>query len=308
MKIHQTIAVLILAITATTVWGQLEHHYTFDVNADDSAGSVDGTFSGDATVNTGGGNPVGGGYLDLDGTGDYVDLANASLTPVGDEDAVTMCVWLQKTNGATVGCLYSETRGGATDQSRFNFQVWGVDGDAIVHHNPGGSWWSVTAGVADGNWHHLAWVQATSGTLREVFVDGVSVGSTTTPITDYTGSAITDVTIGTRLHGSSVPDFQGGLDDMAFWHETLTADEMKCLYDVADQKDYNAGEFDQMKQVHDATTGSVAIQGTTWTYASGLATGTAGLIDADTLVLNETAGTGLTAAAATTPGTLIYGK
>ena len=74
----------------------------------------------------------------------------------------------------------------------------------------------------------------------------------------------------------------------------LTTDELKGLFDVASNANltYDASNFDLLKQVHDATSGSTTIDDLEWTYATNLGN-SVGLISEFTLVLNATAGTGL---------------
>ena len=93
----------------------------------------------------------------------------------------------------------------------------------------------------------------------------------------------------------------GRIDDVAVWDEALSAGEIKGLYDVGMSVDlsYTAAQFDELKQVHDAASGSVAIGGILWTYATGLS-GSAGLTGGSgsfTLLFGEAADTGLKGAA-----------
>ena len=222
--------------------------------------------------------------------------------------ALTISGWV-RFDGATknnpndsrnLGSFYAESSGGDV---RYNFdgRADQNNGQMALDQFPpsgGGYFGASNTGFTDFEWHHIAYVQDTSGTLRQFFVDGVQFATSGTP-ENYTGGTSFDVAIGNRT-GATGKEPDAGLDDMAFWHEALTGDEMKGLYDVAVDAtlDYDAGEFDLLKGLHDAGTGSIVIGDLEWTYATGL-TGPAGLSGSGpfTLVLNAGAGTGVISAA-----------
>jgi len=308
----RTSLMLGLVAVAAMAWAMpaqaaLVHHYTFDTNANDSAGSTHGTLQGDAFINTGGGNPVGGGYLDLDGNGDWVTFGTNILTPSGNTTthSVTISGWV-RFDGTTkdnpydtrnIGTLYCEAYG-----SNARYHWWGRSdqsgGQAQLDQLPPSGVATITAsntGFDDFGWHHIAYVQDTGGTWASIYVDGALLATSSTQET-FSGTGTISVAIGNRMNSNGKePD--AGLDDMAFWHEPLTAGEMKGLYDVAVESalNYNAGEFDLLKQVHDAGSGSVTVGGITWSYMTGLGS-TEGLFKTGntyTLVLDGSAGTGL---------------
>ena len=84
----------------------------------------------------------------------------------------------------------------------------------------------------------------------------------------------------------------GLVDEVSIWDEQLTADELRCLYDVGRELSYTADQFNALKKVHDAAGGSAVVEGREWQYATGLAGG-AGLKGGKQLVLDSAAGTGL---------------
>ncbi len=296
MTLRKIISIVVLALAVTAVRGQLQHHYSFDAGATDSAGSTHGTLQGNAFINTGGGNPVGGGYLDLDGSGDWVDFGASILTPASETDNanVTISGWIRLDTDYSGG-LYGESNARYTfyvraDKNNINLDQYPASGGAFTG-SPDGS-----AGFSDNAWHHVAYVQDTDDNQR-IFFDGVQIYTKATP-ERYTGATPTSVQIGARGNGST--PVNGAIDDMAFWHEALTVDEIKCLYDVAvnESLDYDAGEFEQLKQVHDAGSGSATLGNMEWTYATGLtdAAGLSGSNPSFTLVLDAAADTGLTSA------------
>ena len=315
MKTQKTIATLVavgmfLGLTGGVANAALVHHYTFDTNANDSAGTTHGSFVGNASV-IAGGNPVGGGYLDLDGNGDWVSLGSSILTPAGStvSNAVTISGWV-RFDGATkvnpydtrnLGTFYSESSGSSV---RYNFdgRADQNNGSIAIDQFPasGGSWFGANnTGFADFQWHHFAYVQSTTSPNRQLFIDGNQFATSGTP-ESYTGGTSFDVAIGNRT-GANGKEPDAGLDDVAFWHEDLSGDEMKGLFDVAVDAtlDYDAGQFDLLKDVHDQTLSSTTIGGLVWTRAIGL-TGVAGLSgsgSAFTLVLDAAGDTGVVSTA-----------
>ena len=90
------------------------------------------------------------------------------------------------------------------------------------------------------------------------------------------------------------------MDDIAVWDEALTVDEVTSLYNLNNSTEllYDTGEFDLLKQIHDAGSGSVQIGDLLWSYADGLVApaGLSGSSPDFTLVMDSGAATGLLAA------------
>lgn len=193
-----------------------------------------------------------------------------------------------------------------------------VDGNAWhkIDLKQTGSWNGVIPGafgqseytggtLADGNWHFLAYVGDTSN--RRLYKDGVLIGEDTN-----TSGQSNTFNGNMEIGGSSrySEDVTGLYDDIAIWNERLTVDEAFSLYEISSPGSlggllYTAGQFDLLKQVHDAGTGSVTIGSQTWYYATGL-TENAGLNNVSggyNLVLDAANDTGLTTIPE--PGTLV---
>ncbi len=182
--------------------------------------------------------------------------------------------------------------------------------DVIIgtRQNSNGQWHKVQrtsvenwAGIANyggadlmtSTWRQMTYVG--DSTSIRMYIDGVQVGSpdTTTPTATYNGNF--------EIGGSGTfsEDSEGLFSDLGVWNEALTANEITGLFDISRAGSgylaYNVAEFDTLKQVHDAGSGSATIDGLEWYYASGLA-GSAGLSGSNgnyTLILNSTNGTGL---------------
>ena len=181
--------------------------------------------------------------------------------------------------------------------------------DVIIGTRNGGTWHKVQRTSTDGwtgigfgtgndlmtsTWRQLTYVG--DNTSVRMYIDGVFVGSdATTPTSTYDGPL--------EIGGSSrfTEDSEGLFSDLGVWNEALTANEAKSLYDISiaggGMLAYDVAEFDALKQVHDAGSGSAIIGSLEWAYATGLV-GSAGLSTsggAYTLILDELNGTGLTA-------------
>jgi len=142
----------------------------------------------------------------------------------------------------------------------------------------------------DDTWHHLGYVG--DSTSVRFYIDGVLIGSdATTPTPTFNGRF--------EMGGSSQfsEDMTGLMSDVAIWEEALTADELTALFEISDSDGllYDAGEFDQLKQIHDAGAGMVEIDGLEWEFVgSGLAPGlTPDGNGGFTLGLDSTIGSGL---------------
>ena len=124
--------------------------------------------------------------------------------------------------------------------------------------------------LADDTWHHLGYVG--DSTSVRFYIDGIFIGEdTTTPTPTFDGRF--------EIGGSSQfsEDVTALMSDVAIWEEALTVDELTALFEISSSDGllYDAGEFDQLKQLHDAgTSGTVDIDGTEWEFvASGLSPG-----------------------------------
>lgn len=150
--------------------------------------------------------------------------------------------------------------------------------------------------LADSTWHFLTYVGDTA--TRQLFKDGVLIATDNNLTVGHNNTFNGVMEIGGTSNFSE--DITGFYDDIAIWNERLTADETLSLYEVSSPASlggllYDAGQFNLLKQIHDAGTGFVDIGDLRWSFASGL-TGAAGLNGTGptfNLVLNATADTGL---------------
>jgi hypothetical protein len=266
------------------------------------------TLNGDAAITTGGQGKFGE-ALTLDGTGDWADVA--ANNPVTGGAVRTVSAWVFQVAPPTVPNKVATVIGIGTNNTTPGGQKWDFEIDNALGgievgvgggRNAGSG---LTESQLTGNWMLLvATLPVAGGTVGDIktyWNGALTNAGTGTKVIDTLGTRF-DLGVSANTALATQPQFLNGrIDDVAIWNEALTADEIKGLYDVGNSGElsYTASDFDQLKQLHDAAGGSATVGGIEWTHASGLA-GPAGLTGGDgsfTLVLDATAGTGLTGAA-----------
>ena len=156
-----------------------------------------------------------------------VDAAIGSTLDWGTAQSFTIEFWMQK----SAACSETEVIVGRTDVS-INWWV-GIDctsphvGQIQFHLQSDVTLdvWSSTV-VSDGNWHHIAVVRDGTTGVTDVYVDGVSEGSSTQAFT--TGFASTSsLNIG-WLNSGTFSYYDGVLDELATYDRTLSLAEIEA--------------------------------------------------------------------------------
>ena len=267
------------------------------------------TLNGDAAITTGGLGKFGE-ALTLDGTGDWADVG--ADNPVTGGAMRTVSAWVFQVAPPTVTNKVATVIGIGTNSTTPGGQKWDFEIDNALGgiEIGGGGGRNAGTGLTEaeltGSWILLiSTLPVASGTVGDVktYWNGALTNATTgTKVIDTVGTKF-DLGISANGPLASQPQYLNGrIDDVAIWNEALSTDEIKGLYDVGNSSElaYTASNFDQLKQLHDAASGSATLGSVEWTYATGL-TGPAGLTGGSgsfTLVLDATAGTGLTGALA----------
>ncbi|MEO0476420.1 MAG: LamG domain-containing protein [Planctomycetota bacterium] len=271
----------------------LTAHYTLDsidsgTTAPDSTGNADGTLNGTGISVVAG--AIGNAYDFTGATSQFVEIAD----PAFGKTAFTSSFWFNPDSLGGQGTVSNWTNVGPAPRTFLirtsgsgELQTFARNGGTQI----GGTTTFTTEALTASGFNHV--VYSYDGRFVRTYLNGELSGDVhdfgSTGITLGEGSLGT-VSIGGR--GSSENSTNGLIDDVAFWDETLTNDEVIGLSQVAGIN-YNASQFQQLKAVHDAGTGNVTIDGKVWSYRSGLS-GSAGLNGGqDTLVLDATANTGL---------------
>jgi len=153
----------------------------------------------------------------LDGTADYLKVANAGLLSMSDESDITIEGWI-KTPG--IGRDMTILSNGDPDASRPT--AWNLfinpAGQLQIENN--GVTLGVSAILDDDNWHHFAMVLERSRAMT-IYVDRkVVLTSNAQPFEGYGGASLYLGAKGYPTGGSEVVDdyFKGALDDIRIWN------------------------------------------------------------------------------------------
>jgi arylsulfatase A-like enzyme len=237
--------------------------------------------------------------LSLDGVNDYA-VVNATPGVSGGAQR-TVSAWVYQDAGSS-NLRTAVALGVNGTGTKWDLDIDNLNGGIEVGAGGGRNAGSGLTGLT-GQWMLVTTTLPVTGgnigTVKTYLNGTVTNAGTGTTAINTTSQAIYHLGISANLN---IQYLDGRMDDVAIWDEALTADQIRCLHDVANSSGllYPAGAFDQLKQVHDAGAGSVTIGGIQWTYATGLS-GPAGLSTTPggyTLVVNAAADTGLTGAAA----------
>ena len=201
-------------------------HWPFDGDADDSAGSSDGTtMNGAAFVTNDEGAGVGSHTLSLDGVDDHVDLAtHASSFPMGDS-ARSVSGWFHADAGNQGQAFFSY--GPNLPGQRFSVAA---DRTQVVV-GVSGHGWGVNELDLDHGWHHIAVTYAGGDSDRvSIYLDGAlqtasTIGGTPQALDTQTGPAAVGRSVGGTKH------YAGSIDDLRLYDFALTAEQVQALFD-----------------------------------------------------------------------------
>lgn len=153
------------------------------------------------------------------GTSGLTTNSNAGMGVTSGGD-VTIEVWLNTLTTATNEGLGDSGNSicGTTDEAAWNSTSYGIilnsTGICLYNGNGGGVLWSMACSINDGKWHHVAVVRA-SGTWQ-TFIDGRSIGTTTTQGTRVLGSDTYKYAVGTVAPNGASGAFLGYLSNFRF--------------------------------------------------------------------------------------------
>lgn len=222
---------------ATPTTSGLIGHWKLDdgsgTNANDDAGSNDGTLTNGPTWTTG----KISGAVQFDGSNDYVSLPN-SFPHISDG---TISMWIKSTSD-TVGTLLGVHRD-ATSGIYWLLQAGNgassfFTNELVTIYNLNGSTLEAAyvsanrSELFDGNWHHIV---VTDDTVVRLYIDGVEktlgnrFGNPGNSLFDYW--AYDSFKIGAEYYsGTSQTHFNGLIDDVRIYNRALSSFEIQQLY------------------------------------------------------------------------------
>ena len=95
------------------------------------------------------------------------------------------------------------------------------------------------AGVGDGAWHHLV-ATFVSATERYLYLDGVQVAGSASETSQGINTNMSEIRVGADQSNGVSSYFDGLLDDVAFWSDELTLNEITWLYNSGSGRSYSA--------------------------------------------------------------------
>ena len=273
---------------------------------DSSGNNYDGTING-ATINQTG--KIGGAY-DFSGNNANVDIPASAHSEFVSDSTGTLAGWFN-TSSTDREAIFAFGDANENDRTVIELDASGEFRVIVRDNGINMVERRTTDTYNDGQWHHFAVVQdATGDDGPDMYLDGVKVTNFTLNNMgdqwfDDVGN-LDSMKLGFDLRASSPPDYDGLLDDFAYWDDPLTAGQAIALYNLGDEEslNYDASEVQSLFDEHllgDLGMG-VLIDDLTWTFTEGLTGNPGDLTGAGsffTLQLNAT--TGLTTGSAQVP-------
>ncbi|MBT4532145.1 LamG domain-containing protein, partial [archaeon] len=213
--------VLMMNFDNVSALGENDTHVV-DVSGNGNNGTVVG--DGDE-INATAGKYNGG--LNLDGTGDYVDLG-AKLIPADTDFSISS--WINLEDYDSYNVIVSQYDHNPT-AGRFSFLTTQTTGTLYAHNGAT----VVTSSSAVGfGWHYVALTR--SGNTYTIYIDGTDKGSGDSATSIYQG-------LNTQIGiGKDINPFDGQIDEVRIWNRSLSADEVYQRY-VSNLNKFNSTDW-----------------------------------------------------------------
>ena len=201
-----------------------------DAVLDTSGNSNNGDACPNSTGPTGGAVGKFGNAGDLDGSDDYVLVADSNSLDVTTN--FTISAWINADTIASGEYMIVSKDGVGTDTTdAFNFYAQAGGRICYETNNRGGSVCSSSSSIAAGSWYHVAVVFNDSepgATKAKLFVNGVQRGYHDADITQAPIALSTNLLIGRQGNSGSL--FDGKIDDVRMYNRSLSPAEITALY------------------------------------------------------------------------------
>jgi len=225
------VMIFIVALLAGNAKASLVAHYEFEGNANDSAGSNNGTRYGDASFFN---DPQRGQVLSLDGNGDYVSLSANAVTTT----EFTVATWANQLGfgGGTYGGnpIFCQ-RDDAVGDNRSSIHLYACLGitaafaGAGIRSSNGAAQTLSSPMMGYKEWHHYA---VTVNSIGLVFyIDGIEMDRAANNQSGNYITSIDEVDIGRHWYRGIVYAgfFNGLIDDVRIYNTALSQEEIMSI-------------------------------------------------------------------------------
>jgi len=196
--------------------------------AKDSANNNDGVVNG-AAWTTG----MCEGSLSFDGVDDYIEIPGL----LGQPENITISAWARLDAGDVDGAeliSLGDYLGIRLDSSEKQGTMGFYYDNKTWHTTATGEW------HAGKGWHHFAYVIDDTNNIQRVYIDGTIAGSTTyTPSISYAGRGA-NTFIGRHGNGIGNYDFNGLIDEVQVYNQSLSEQAVQDLYNNTCKENYSS--------------------------------------------------------------------
>lgn len=217
-------------------------------NGDDVSGTTASDRSGNSlngTLTNGPTKVIGqtGQALNFDGTDDYVSVADNSLLDPADSADLTLTGWFYRDTFTTDDTIIAKRNGSPAGDAGYIVYIDDATDQLIVEVSDGTDEYSVTSKTtftATG-WHHFAivWDQD-SVANTEIYIDGVDNNGTDSGTIGDIGNLSNAIVLAIGAESDAGNPFDGKIDDVRAYSRTLSAKEIKSLYDLGNSDKLNS--------------------------------------------------------------------
>jgi len=171
-----------------------------------------------------------GSAYDFNGVDECIDVSDDSALDFTTQD-MSLAAWIKVNNpdSAVLQRIIAKGRSGTDKGYEIIYQP---STDKIIFGDLDGSIYKTGFNLDDGDWH---FVTATyeSGNTYTLYVDGTEVQSpSSTGSLDGFDDTSAPFNIACRTYGSQLHLFNGSIDEVTVWNETLTTSEVAGLYEL----------------------------------------------------------------------------
>lgn len=222
----------------------LSGYWTLDentgINAADATGNGNaGTLTNGPTWTTG---RIGTG-VDLDGTDDYITVADSDTLDFGDGDAFTLSGWFNRDTFTTDDTILAKSNGQTAADTGYAVYIDDTTDKVTVVVNDGTDQYtleSVSTVTATG-WHHVALVWNDVGSsATQLYMDG-SPQQTATGTFANVNALANALAFRIGAESDNGNPFDGKVDEARVYHRALSADEVRRLYQETHPDDPDTG-------------------------------------------------------------------